>query len=183
MGKGTMMRSSTIFFGVSVLLVTLTAPIMAQKMKDNPKCQNWNSVAGEWKWEVKSKESPSGNWQSGPGGTWKAGWLYEGNFFQWQAQNNDGSSFLHIFGYDRLLETHTSAGVTSEGWRWTVTSGDWNGDIFTANWVDVTPEGTRINGRCMWEFSGDYSSATVTCDQFTEGQWWNFRDFKGTKIR
>jgi len=183
MGKGTMMRSFSISLGVSAVLLILMAPIMAQKMKDNPNCQNWNSVVGEWKWEVKSKESPSGDWKSGAGGTWKAGWLYEGNFFQWQAQNDDGTSFLHIFAYDLLIKTHTSAGVTSEGWRWMVTSGDWNGNTFTANWVDFTPEGNRLNGRCAWDYSADFSSATIGCEQFTEGQWWDFRKFKGVKVK
>ncbi len=165
----------------SILLLATSGPVKGQVMKDNPKCKNWNSVVGAWIWEEESRERPGGEWIKVTNGRWQASWLFDGTFLQWRGENDNGVNFFHVFAYDTLNKTHKSAGFTSNGWRWTVTSADWSGTTFTANWIDYTPEGIPVSGRCVWDYAPDFNSATTLCDQFTGGTWWTFHRFKGRK--
>ena len=60
------MRKASIVIVVSILVLTFTVPVMAEKMKDNPKCEQWHSLIGEWTSEGEFRRGPTMAWERQP---------------------------------------------------------------------------------------------------------------------
>ena len=181
------MRTAFVLICASLLLFAFTSPLMAEnvKMKENPKCKNWNSMIGTWKIEEQRRLNPEEEWFN-VSNQFKFEWILGGSFIQiaFHEKTDVGElSGVEISGYDEGMSTHFSSFFSSDGSSGGVTSGDWDDTTYAVNWTTYNPDGTRIVGRCNWKQAPDFKSTTGICDRFTDGKWWTFRKAKGNKVK
>jgi len=174
------MRKASIVIVVSILVLTFTVPVMAEKMKDNPKCEQWHSLIGEWTSESEFRRGPTAAWEKSTG-RYQIQWILEGSFLQVQGQASGGPSFVKIVGYDARLVTHVGSTFQSSGYRSIASSGGWSGTIWKDNWTAFLPDGKVVPGRCNYEYNLDFTSFMGECQVFTDGEWWTLSKTKDTK--
>lgn len=176
------MRKAPFIIIVSILVLTFTGSVMAEKMKDNPKCEQWHSLVGEWTSESEFRRGPKVAWEKTTG-TYQFGWILDGSFLQIRGRISGGASFIKTIGYDDRLATHIGSNYRSDGYRSIASSGGWNGTSWSANWTGFLPDGKVIPGRCTYEYNLEFTSLTGECQVFTDGEWWTTSKIKDTKVK
>jgi hypothetical protein len=182
--RGGTMRTTLILVTALILLLAFTSSVMAQnvKMKDNPKCEQWHSVGGEWTGEGEFRTGPDEPWTKVTGKL-QVDWILDGSFIQARGQNSFGVSFISTIGYDARLKTHVSSAFNSSGGRAMVTSGGWSGTTLTLNFTHFSPDGRVTPLRATLEYNSDFKSATARWESFTDGKWWTSEKGKQTKVK
>jgi hypothetical protein len=194
------------FLVVSLLILTSMASLMAQRMKDNPESKNWDSLIGKWSGEFKARGSPNSDCKQ-ISRKYQIEWILDGAFLQirgldsveasslkrlvpWSIsslaslfRDSDKVSFINIWGYDTHLATHVGQGFRSNSLRLDLDSGGWSGRTWRENWTLCLPEGKLILGNCSYDYSSDFTSAAVECQEFTDGMWWTAYKGKATKVK
>ena len=176
------MTRASILTAVFCLGFAPLGAVMAQKMKENPNCKQWHSVIGTWTGEVEYRDSPTAQWKKGPRGTNRIEWVLDGAAIQ-MSGNDDKTSRIGIFVYENRLDAHVGGGYSSDGSRFVLNAGNWDGLNWTGNWTSYPSSGKAFIGHCTFNYESDFTSATAECQQFTNGQWWTNRKVKVTKAK
>jgi hypothetical protein len=179
------MKTAFVLICAAILLLTFATPVMAEnvKMKDNPKCKNWDQLIGKWSWELEARESPTGPVER-ISGTEEYEWMYDGMFIKRQVQRtNVAQGAIEIIAYDPILKTHVSAAFHKTGQRWLGNSGGWKQRTLVKNVTHYIPDGQVLPETCVLSYSSDFTSLMVECKRYSEGQWWVAFKGKGTKLK
>jgi hypothetical protein len=145
--------------------------------------KNLERLIGKWVGQEEIRQSPDSEWEKGTS-EWEVRWMPGGFVAESSGSMRVGeleASWIQVWGYHPGLDTVVSWYSDSQGALGAVTSSGWDGRVFSTNWSDHAPGGEVIVGRCTWDHAADFNSAVGSCEQFTNGKWWTYRNVKGKK--
>jgi len=140
-------------------------------------------MLGRWVYREEFRRKPDAAWEIGAS-EWENRWLGEGCFLDSPGSitfpTGQRVRVVQVYGYDPVRKLRFIYYFASEG---TVGTGvwEWSGATGKQEIAEVAADGTTVSLRCASTFSADAYSMEGACERLTDGNWWVFRRFKGTK--
>jgi hypothetical protein len=177
------MRRILSSLGVVVLLFCIPVLADGPKMKDNPACENWHKMIGEWSWEMESKESPTAEWKKDPTAKYHFEWIMDGAFLRIKTESSNGYLSIETMGYDPQSKNHFDSKYDNSGNRTILNFGGWDGNIWFGSATTFKPDGSSRTWQCTIIHNSDFTSSSSKCQTFTDGKWWDSAKGKANKVK
>ena len=168
---------------MSVVTVAGSVGALGQPVSPTPQMTQLGQLVGKWVYQEEFRAKPDAGWEKGSS-QWENRWLGEGVFLETPGSmtfpGGRRVSVAQVYGYDPARKVHFTSYFVSDGTLGTGTW-DWTGAAATEEDTEVAPNGTKTTLRCTSTLSPDSRSMEGSCERSTDGKWWVFRRFKGTK--